>query len=591
MTSSGNSLNSGDDLVQISFEGIHAELEDSRSPLELELETWFGVVHEEPEEELPTGGTIVINPTPGGGTSGGSVGWAGAGGFMMGFLQGVCNVSNSVEDFAVTVANIGIAVPNKMAAGVDYVTGATDPHYQIRIPYFQKTEWARNLVIEEGGTPGGWDDMHGWSKFAGGEGAVTILTAGIGKVVTAVDDAGRCANWLANFIRGGCFVAGTQVTVDSLPYSSTRERSIWRDTVWLESGPADPVEFLPEHLNSRVSLRAPNSNLLSVSHTEKDSESTPSSLLIPIEQVPLGARVPTKNPKPWEFDDSLPEPDQDEWLKISITVERTDGGVVDVELLRPRAWVEANGIQAGQLLPLNIAELQVAGFAHVTAIETCPVIASGDGSVITGRFVTRQVDTIARVAILGADGSIEVLEGTTIHPIWSLDRNDWVELGELQQGEQLLGQAGPATVLSVTILWSPTAVYNIEVHGEHVYEVGALGVMVHNATDECLEAAKRLGLYLEDLKIVDGVGRLRVSFTDAIKHGDIARIVDFAKSQGASSLVLDTGQVVNPKIVESIERAIAAGKPFLGGNPRFIREIPNIIPSQPPVKIFEIVFQ
>jgi hypothetical protein len=68
------------------------------------------------------------------------------------------------------------------------------------------------------------------------------------------------------------------------------------------------------------------------------------------------------------------------------------------------------------VLPLNIAELQVAGFAHVTAIEPCPLITSGEGSVITGRFVTRQVDTIARVEILGANGSIEVLEGTTIHP-------------------------------------------------------------------------------------------------------------------------------------------------------------------------------
>lgn len=101
---------------------------------------------------------------------------------------------------------------------------------------------------------------------------------------------------------------------------------------------------------------------------------------------------------------------QEEWLKLSITVERTDGGVVDAELIRPRAWVEANHIRAGQLLPLNIAELQVAGFAHVTTIETCPLIASDDGS--------------------------------------------------------------------VTILNHPTAVYNIEVHGEHVDEVDELGLLV-----------------------------------------------------------------------------------------------------------------
>ena len=60
-----------------------------------------------------------------------------------------------------------------------------------------------------------------------------------------------------------------------------------------------------------------------------------SSLLIPIEQVPLGARIPTKNPKPWEFDDSLPDPVQADWAKISITMHRNDGGIVDAELIRP----------------------------------------------------------------------------------------------------------------------------------------------------------------------------------------------------------------------------------------------------------------
>jgi hypothetical protein len=122
-----------------------------------------------------------------------------------------------------------------------------------------------------------------------------------------------------------------------------------------------------------------------------------SRLQVPIEQVSLGARVLTKNPQPWEFDDSLPEPVQDEWLKLSITVERTDGGVVDAELIRPRSWVESTRIGAGKLLPINIEELQVKGSALVTAIDDCPEIAGGEGSVVTARFCTRQVDSIARV--------------------------------------------------------------------------------------------------------------------------------------------------------------------------------------------------
>ena len=115
---------------------------------------------------------------------------------------------------------------------------------------------------------------------------------------------------------------------------------------------------------------------------------------------------------------------------------------------------------------MNIPELQVTGVATVTSIDECPEIAEGEGSVITARFLTRQVDVIARAEILGADGSIEVLEGTTIHPIWSLNRNDWVPLGELAVDDHLSGQSGPATVICITIVNRPTAVYNIEVHGD-----------------------------------------------------------------------------------------------------------------------------
>jgi hypothetical protein len=183
---------------------------------------------------------------------------------------------------------------------------------------------------------------------------------------------------------------------------------------------------------------------------------------------------------PWEFDDSLPEPVQDLWVKLSITVERTDGGVVDAELLRPRAWLNDHAIQVGQLLPLNIAGLQVAGYAHVTAIDPCPPIASGEGSVVTARFVSRQVDAIAGIEVLGADCRVKTIQGTTINPIWSLDRNDWVPLGELEAGEQLLAAEGVAIVLVVHHLRTAVPVYNIEVHGEHVYQVGELGLLVHN---------------------------------------------------------------------------------------------------------------
>ena len=39
--------------------------------------------------------------------------------------------------------------------------------------------------------------------------------------------------------------------------------------------------------------------------------------------------------------------------------------------------------------------------------------------------------------MLGADGSVETITGTTIHPVWSVDRQEWVPLAELTEGERL----------------------------------------------------------------------------------------------------------------------------------------------------------
>ncbi|MFZ4083584.1 MAG: hypothetical protein ACOYKN_20315 [Pirellula sp.] len=73
----------------------------------------------------------------------------------------------------------------------------------------------------------------------------------------------------------------------------------------------------------------------------------------------------------------------------------------------------------------------------MTAIDDCPPIADGEGSVVTARFVTHEVHVVASVDVLGADGSFETITGTTIHPVWSVDRQEWVPLAELAQGEWL----------------------------------------------------------------------------------------------------------------------------------------------------------
>jgi hypothetical protein len=315
------------------------------------------------------------------------------------------------------------------------------------------------------------------------------MTMGASSAASAVDDAGRCGNWFAKFVHGGCFVAGTLVTLTDLPRSQSTDYAVWS---------SDPVWHGTPYRDLSTSTSDSTRSTFASSATLIAMLASPTRTQVPIEQVPLGARVPTKNPKPWEYDDSLPEPIQADWAKIAITLNRNDGGIVDAELIRPRSWVKRYGIQAKAALPINIPELEVSGLAFVNSVEACPEIASGDGSVITGRFLTREVNTIIRAEILGPNGTIETIEGTPIHPIWSVDRNDWVPLGELEEGEHLQAKDGLATVVSIALLQTATAVYNVEVHGEHVYEVGILGILVHNA-NECfrvMDSAEYVGAQL-----------------------------------------------------------------------------------------------
>jgi hypothetical protein len=286
------------------------------------------------------------------------------------------------------------------------------------------------------------------------------------KLYNKFDDSGKCASMLTKLVHGKCFAAGTKVTLSEIPYSDAHELSVWSDADWLGEN-----DYASQSQNSPVSLRT--------------------SLLVPIEQVSIGSRVPTKNPRRWDYDFSLPEPNEATWKRFSLTALDDEGAMVEAEFIRPIWWMEENGIAAGAMMPLAIEELGLSGFATIRTVEDCGPIARGDGSVVTGRFTTSRVNVIVRLTVAGPDGTVEVLEGTTVHPTWSVDRNDWIQLSELQEGERLQAADGIVTVVSVAIVNTNVPVHNLEVHGEHVYQVGELGLLVHNSYADDL--AKQAG--------------------------------------------------------------------------------------------------
>lgn len=203
-------------------------------------------------------------------------------------------------------------------------------------------------------------------------------------------------------------------------------------------------------------------------------------LHIAIEEVPLGARVPTKSPRRWDYDFEFEDPNEATWQCASLEVELDDPEQVYVELLRPTVWLRENGFLSCDKVLVRIDELDIQGVGIIRSIDPCPPIATGEGSVVTARFITHGEQEVVALTLVDDQGSVETIEGTTGHPVWSFDRRQWIPLDELQRGECVSTQAGLAKVLTVKTTLRQTVVYNLEILGEHVYQVGALGLLVHN---------------------------------------------------------------------------------------------------------------
>ncbi|WP_010582417.1 Hint domain-containing protein [Schlesneria paludicola] len=191
----------------------------------------------------------------------------------------------------------------------------------------------------------------------------------------------------------------------------------------------------------------------------------------------MGDRIPTKNPRSEEYDFEWPEPDESSWVRLTMEWRKTDGGIVDAELLRPRNWVASSHLEIGSVFKVFSTELELNGIAEITTISPCPPLSTGDGEVVTGRFVTRRADETVRITFETGD----TLEGSKSHPIWSPAIKDWVPMEEWAAGDAVLGREGWITVTSVEARNESLPLYNIEVRGEHVYEVTQAGILVHNA--------------------------------------------------------------------------------------------------------------
>ena len=129
---------------------------------------------------------------------------------------------------------------------------------------------------------------------------------------------------------------------------------------------------------------------------------------------------------------------------------------------------------------------------------------------------TEKVRRLTTLVIRDETGRRESLTGTPGHPIWSEDREDWIATEDLREAETLRGEAGPLEVLAVHTVEQVSEVHNLEVHGEHVFQVGGLGLLVHSACGDTV--ITKVGQ-----KAADWHGDFRAINNNA---GDIIRISD-----------------------------------------------------------------
>ncbi len=195
----------------------------------------------------------------------------------------------------------------------------------------------------------------------------------------------------------------------------------------------------------------------------------------PIETIRVGQRVLGTNPNRDEVEE-FEEPDPKTWRTIEVEQIKPSGKKLYATLLRPLEWIEEELDPEANTIELDLPELGAEGEAKVLAIGPCPPIAPGNGHIVTATFKHEPDGELLTVTV----GNDEI-GCTANHPFWSEDRQEFVEARQLREGERVRTRLEQVAAVVAIKPRPPTDwVYNLEVQGEHVYEVGPNGLLVHN---------------------------------------------------------------------------------------------------------------
>lgn len=147
------------------------------------------------------------------------------------------------------------------------------------------------------------------------------------------------------------------------------------------------------------------------------------------------------------------------------------------------------------------------------------------------------------------EGEEKPLEPTTLHPLFSLTRGNWVQAGKLRVGEVLKTREGAVRIEGIRQKPGVHRVYNLEVEGEHWYFASRKCVLSHNTCPTKINQTKK---GLEHVTDRHTTGGAQSAGKSVFSQGeDISKLVEAAE-----------GVAPKPQSGGNFERIVDAGRPI-----------------------------
>lgn len=177
------------------------------------------------------------------------------------------------------------------------------------------------------------------------------------------------------------------------------------------------------------------------------------------------------------------------WRSIKLELIQPDGATAYIEMIRPLWWVQQTGATEGHSINLEVTEAGLAGEARILSVMKNVEVDSRDHPAASVVISTIRHENARVLSLVFGGDESSPLGITPNHPLFSMDREDYVPAGELRIGENVKTESGMlAVVSSVYQREKSVPVYNLEVHRVQSYFVGSQRLLAHNTGVSCWKA-------------------------------------------------------------------------------------------------------